>query len=259
MNGETYYYRLTASDTLHNISAAGDQVIGEPVDMTAPAAISDLSVTQHTSRTVTIQWTAPGDNGNVGTAASYDLRYSTSIITNSNFDNADQAITNIPIPDTAGTSQQYTFTGLSPFTTYYFAIKTTDIIGNISDVSNIANQTTDALPTLLTTSVWPKFHRDLRNSGNTPILGAQVDSLLWSYQTGNVINSSPSVDETGVIYFGSEDGKIYALNNDGSLKWNYATGSGISSSPLVATLNRLYVGSKNGKIYAFARSTGDTV
>ena len=67
------------------------------------------------------------------------------------------------------------------------------------------------------------------------------------------------MDDRGDIYFGSEDGSVYALNLDGTLKWSYATGGGVVAAPLVSTMDRLYVGSKSGDFYCFNRTAGDTV
>ena len=50
-------------------------------DTTPPADVTDLAVVGATTDSVTLSWTAPGDDGDVGTAATYDIRYSTSPIT----------------------------------------------------------------------------------------------------------------------------------------------------------------------------------
>ena len=38
-----------------------------------------------------------------------------------------------------------------------------------------------------------------------------MELKLWNFTTGNSVESSPAVVD-GVVYVGSEDGKIYALN-----------------------------------------------
>jgi len=55
-----------------------DFVAATVVDNTPPAAVSNLAVTATTASSVSLTWTATGDDGTVGTAASYDLRRSTS-------------------------------------------------------------------------------------------------------------------------------------------------------------------------------------
>lgn len=92
---------------------------------------------------VTLTWTAPGDDGDVGTATSYDIRYSTSPITDANFSSA-TAVSSPPTPLAAGSTESYTVTNLQPSTTYFFALKTSDEAGNVSAISNIATKTTAA-------------------------------------------------------------------------------------------------------------------
>lgn len=109
-----------------------------------PGQVSQESVPS-SATAITVTWTAPGDDGNVGQATSYDLRYSASPITDSNFASA-TVVSGAPTPSTAGSSETMTVTNLQPSTTYSFALKTTDEAGNVSALSNIATKTTDALP-----------------------------------------------------------------------------------------------------------------
>ena len=97
----------------------------------------DLSVSATTQTAIDLTWISPGDDGNTGTAKTYDLRYSTSKINNENkWESAIQAIGE-SIPQIVGSDEAYTAVGLTPETTYYFAFKTTDQAGNISELSNI--------------------------------------------------------------------------------------------------------------------------
>ena len=67
--------------------------------------------------------------------------------------------------------------------------------------------------------------------------------------------SSPVVAD-GVVYFGSGDHNIYALNAaDGSLKWKFATGDVVHASPALAD-GVLYVGSWDSYFYAIDAATG---
>ena len=73
------------------------------------------------------------------------------------------------------------------------------------------------------------------------------------------MTSSPAV-ANGVVYVGSNDDSIYALNaSTGTLLWSYSAGESVSSSPAVAD-GVVYVGSLNygnGKsIHALDASTG---
>lgn len=68
--------------------------------------------------------------------------------------------------------------------------------------------------------------------------------------------SSPAV-WNGVVYFGSGDGNIYALDAaSGALKWKFHTGDVVHSSPAIVD-GTLYVGSWDGYLYALNASTGE--
>ncbi len=67
--------------------------------------------------------------------------------------------------------------------------------------------------------------------------------------------SSPAI-ANGVVYVGSGNGNIYALNAlTGEYLWNYLTGGDVESSPAVAD-GVVYVGSNDGNIYALDATTG---
>ncbi len=120
-------------------------------DTTAPAAVT-LSAPSATSDSVNLSWTAPGDDGNTGTATSYDIRYSTSSINSGNFGSA-TPIDNAPVPAAAGTAQSVRVDGLSASTTYYFAMKTKDEVPNTSAMSNVVSKTTTSAPSGCTATI----------------------------------------------------------------------------------------------------------
>ena len=140
--GATYYVSVVAEDAVGNVSAIQVSA-GTIVDTQAPATVTDLTAQPASSTSMTVYWTAPGDDGTAGTATSYDLRMSTSQITNDNFAQA-TAVTNAPTPTAAGNTQQLTVSNLTTGTTYYFALKTTDKAAHTSALSNIAKSETEA-------------------------------------------------------------------------------------------------------------------
>jgi eukaryotic-like serine/threonine-protein kinase len=74
--------------------------------------------------------------------------------------------------------------------------------------------------------------------------------LMWSYATGSYVQSSPAV-ANGVVYVGSSDHNVYALNaSTGTKLWSYATGDYVYSSPAVAN-GVVYIGSYDHNVYAF--------
>ncbi|MBI3449035.1 MAG: S8 family serine peptidase, partial [Acidobacteria bacterium] len=114
-------------------------------DSVPPAAIADVATATVTNHSVELRWTATGDDGLVGTASRYDVRYSTSPIDSSSFDVARQA-TPAPVPAPAGSPQAMTVDGLDFDTTYYFAVKALDEWGNASPISNVASARTFGPP-----------------------------------------------------------------------------------------------------------------
>jgi hypothetical protein len=143
----TYYFIIRAADEVPNWSGYSNLAVKSTTgDATPPAAIADLSITATTGNSLALRWTAPGNNGTTGTAASYDIRYSTSPITAGNWTSATPA-TGEPAPAVAGTVQTFTLPGLNGSQTYYVAMKTSDSAGNISGLSNVVNGTTlDVIP-----------------------------------------------------------------------------------------------------------------
>lgn len=109
-----------------------------PLDLVAPAAITDLAATSGTSTgSVNLSWTAAGDDGATGTASSYAVRYSTSAINNEAvWANATPVTTSLPAPKAAGQTENMTISGLVPGQTYYFAIRAQDEEPNLGGVSN---------------------------------------------------------------------------------------------------------------------------
>ncbi len=114
-------------------------------DVTPPDNITDLSINSSTITSIEIMWTTPGDDGNEGTASSYDIRFSTSPITAANFSSA-IAVSNPPDPLPPGNTQKFSIINLSVNTLFFIAIKTLDEVLNISGISNVVSTTTqDAL------------------------------------------------------------------------------------------------------------------
>lgn len=126
---------------------------------------------------------------------------------------------------------------------------------------------------------WPKYRRDLNNTGlsiETGISSANVDRLkrTWKFDTGTKISASPAVatvDGVRRVYVGNWDGTFYAVDADaGVFSWSFAvdrvgttncapTGRcRIASSPAVAD-GKVYFGAENAFVYALDAATGALV
>jgi outer membrane protein assembly factor BamB len=110
-------------------------------------------------------------------------------------------------------------------------------------------------------SSWPTFRHDAAHSGLDPYEPALTPTTvrhlgsLWSYTTAGRLDSPAVV--YGMVYAGSEDGYVYALNAvTGRLAWRYLTSPPIESSPAVSG-GVVYVDTyDDGTIYALNAATG---
>ncbi|MBN1558729.1 PKD domain-containing protein [candidate division KSB1 bacterium] len=113
-------------------------------DKTAPAVISDLGADYLAPTFITFSWTTPGDNGMVGRAERFDVRYSTEPLDESTWDSAEEVDDPVPSPLAPGTTQRMTVTNLQPQLLYYIAIKVVDEADNASALSNVVSFQTPA-------------------------------------------------------------------------------------------------------------------
>ena len=110
------------------------------------------------------------------------------------------------------------------------------------------------------TAMARKFRSDLNNTGVYDDGGRRpVPSLLWTYKTGGPVTSSPSIVD-GVVYVGSQDRNLYALNaTTGAFLWKYNTmerNDYVSSSPAVSN-GVVYIGGLKTKIHAVDAYSGE--
>jgi subtilisin family serine protease len=111
-----------------------------------PGPIGDLATGNPGSTTMGLTWSATGDDGPAGTAAYYQVRYSTLPIDEAGFAMATRA-GGEPEPAPAGQAEGMEVGGLAPDTTYHFAVKAFDEWGNPGPISNMATGRTLSPPT----------------------------------------------------------------------------------------------------------------
>lgn len=105
----------------------------------------------------------------------------------------------------------------------------------------------------LVDSSWPTFQGNLQRTGFSDIDTSHVDgTVLWKFQTGEGIESSPTIDDKGNIYFGSHDGYLYSITKSGELRWktkvadqvmkgDYGHLIGTASSPAIDSDGNVYL------------------
>ncbi len=174
MPDTTYYFALKCADEAANWSGLSNVIGGTTKakqDETAPGQVTDLSVVSTAASSATLSWTAPGDDGDSGTPASYDIRYSLSQITDGTWSSAIQA-DGEPVPGAAGSAESFTVVNLISNATYYFGLKAADEVPNTSVLSNITSATTGAGPD----TIHPSAVVDL---GITQVTSSSI-TLAWT-------------------------------------------------------------------------------
>ncbi len=122
---------------------------------------------------------------------------------------------------------------------------------NPSDRFSSAKKMLDALP------YKPKILLLSRSENKEKKLceNSREDRIIWEFETGGSVRSSPCVSE-GRVYFGSWDSKFYCLNaKNGKKIWDFRTGWHIYSSPCVSE-GRVYFGSCDKKFYCLDGEKG---
>ncbi len=131
----------------------------------------------------------------------------------------------------------------------------------------------DASPVVDNASNWPVYSADLSGTRSLP---SNLDSTTapnlvpaWSVDIGGPISATPVIVD-GVVYAGSYDGNLYALDlATGSSVWTYATGAavpepnlgidlGITGSAAVAD-GVVYVGDASATVHAVDAATGSEI
>ncbi len=100
------------------------------------------------------------------------------------------------------------------------------------------------------------FRSDLTHSGIYAAVGVpKLKGVKWAFHTHGEIISSPAIVE-GVVYFGSNDGSLYAVDQQtGAQKWKFTTTARITSSAAVSD-GLVFFSSYDGNFYAVDTRTG---
>lgn len=102
---------------------------------------------------------------------------------------------------------------------------------------------------------WPMFGRDRRHTGASAAIGPQFNTVRWSFPTGGAVRGSPVIGHANVIYFSSADGRLYALNPDGTLFWQWNFGMPVEHAAAIGSDGTVYV-PVGGTLHSFS-ATGE--
>jgi outer membrane protein assembly factor BamB len=86
-------------------------------------------------------------------------------------------------------------------------------------------------------------------------------TVQWRALPGGIIACSPAVDnERDILYCGSIDGALYALNSqNGTVQWMFQTGGKIVGNPSIDNDGTVYVRSYDGYLYALCPNNGTII
>jgi len=233
-------------------------------DLTPPNAVTDLAVVADPEGAIgpmglfslTLEWTATGDDGDVGNAGSYDLRYSTAPIDDGNFGDAAQ-VSGEPVPGPPGATESHTVTGLDFGTTYYFALKVSDNVGNASPLSNVVEGATDAAQVIFFDDAespesdekwtadppWARTTEDASPDGEPGVAGG---ILSWTDSPGGEYGNNIDVSLTSVPFSLAEArGTFLIFDHKYDIESGYDYGYlGISTDGATWTNLATYTGSE---------------
>ena len=166
---KVYQLALKTVDDAGNVSGLSNVVEVQTGDTEPPGQVTDLGVATIEPHAVSLRFTAPGDDGDQGTATAYELRYAAVPVTEATWEAA-APVPDLPTPHPAGTAETVRVTGLTPETIYHFALRARDNVGLEGLVSN------DVEAALPADTVPPVAVSDLRTVSDT----AYQATLTWT-------------------------------------------------------------------------------
>ncbi|MFC2061570.1 DUF2341 domain-containing protein [Elusimicrobiota bacterium] len=204
------FFGIKAVDDIGNIAELNTPVPVTTVNEIKPSAVADLAAVKGSSMgQIKLTWTAPGDDGTTGTASAYDIRYNNTQITGANWA-VSSVIYGEPVPSSQGTGENTIVGGLTAGNTYYFAIKSIDERGNLSDISNSPNAPAS---TAEVDEIAPVAVTDLTAAEGSE--GGKVD-LTWTAPGDNRRTGTANMY---ILKYSA--GPVFDLSNSGGGSWSY--------------------------------------
>ncbi len=205
------FFQMKTADESGNWSAVSNQAMTR--DQVPPAAVTDLAATTTGMFEVRVSWTSPGDDGAVGKAQSWELRYTTDpslFDTEAGWDAA-TAVSGLPSPTFAGNHNQADV-ALTINTTYYLALRSIDDAGNESNLSNVVRIRTEELPAALLEewrdSRFPQYAASIQRDRSGDVYVASMDRIVRMDAGGNVVSVRNGIGGRLAL---DPDGNLYAL------------------------------------------------
>lgn len=213
--GTTYHYRVKSVDEVGNITFSDDHTFtttAPSVPLSAPTALSTLVIGGYDQFSVDLTWRADSTSADI--SYEYDIRYSTSPITEGNYMSAMEAqLTSVYHSDLdpEGTERNYIVAGLSANTTYYFAVKSKHQTSDWSSVSNVVSAKTTTSTSVSDESTHSVVSLSSQSSGG----GGGSYHVRQEYGIGSLGNVASSFEPTTLKVEPADNQIIFEWNNPG--------------------------------------------
>jgi hypothetical protein len=205
----TYYYVVTARDSLGNESAPSNEaVITVTVDVSPPTDPASLSATAVSNSQINLSWS--GSTDDVGVVG-YQV------------ERCQGAFCNNFIQIATPVSTSFTNTGLAASTSYNYRVRATDAAGNLSGYSNTASATTAATSQQPSTPTFVQRNSAVPQSSAVPSV-ALAFSAAQTAGNLNVVVVGWNDTQAAVVSVSDTAGNVYTRAIGPTL------GSGLSQS-----------------------------
>lgn len=237
-DGVTYYTNVKAKNGAGGWSAVGstDGVKIDSTQPTTPIVIDDGDTTSVLDR-LHATWQSEDPESGI---AEYTYCVGTS-----------PGATDVVGWTSAGKTTEVTVTGLiiDPVLRYYFSVKSRSGAGAWS-----ATGASDGIGYTSGAAIWWRMRGDSPGTGRGLFNATRVSDLAWAVTTQGIVESSPAIAGDGTTYVGSDDGKLYAITQNGTTRWATDLGAPVCGSPCIADDGSVVVGSADGKVRCLNKS-----
>ena len=186
---------------------------GRSNDTIPPSKIYDfLAITGKGQAMIDLSWSAPGDDGTIGKAAYYIIKFNTVPINDLNWDSSNK-IDIVPSPSDYGTKETLSLRMPKQNELFYFAIKAVDEAGNMSEIS-INTSAVSGVQIYTFSLVSPSFNSVVNDLSPTLEWEKYIDEEVLSYTLmiadNDLFENAVSINDISAVSY-----KIQSLLNPG--------------------------------------------
>jgi outer membrane protein assembly factor BamB len=111
-------------------------------------------------------------------------------------------------------------------------------------------------PEGLAAAVWPMLGASPSHASFSGFRGPDTNTLAWRFNTNASIDGGVAIDADGTIFFGSGNGRFFAVDQTGRERWSVKNLQAVVGVPALSRRGKVYIATSSGKLYAFDAATG---